>query len=443
MKISSQIILLTFLLFANISLAQNDSLELILDDSTNVVVNTRNPIYDNKIKTVLIHKRGLDQSVPIISLQSSGQLTLSFDDLNNEYREYSFKIIHCDRFWQPTQESENEYFESQRSRYLEESEFSSAISVEYNHYILNFPRKDERFLKSGNFLIEITNTENDSVAFIKRFMVVQGGINVNANISRTDDVQFSDYRQQIKFDIYDPSHIIEDISMLYVVISKNNSWVFQCDKLKPSFVLGDKIQFERTDQCYFEGGNEYRSFNMIDLKNISNNIVKVEFTSHKHFSIWLDDDNPRSFLKYSSMEDLNGDILFTGHNKTFKANELDYVDVHFSLNTEVAMLGYEIYVFGKLSDYQIDETYKMEFNPEKGKYTLDIMLKQGYYNYQYVVKSIYQDKYDEGLIEGSHFETENDYSIFVYYHSPFDGYDQLLSVEQINSRVKLEHIYKK
>ena len=109
----------------------------------------------------------------------------------------------------------------------------------------------------------------------------------------------------------------------------------------------------------------------------------------------------------------------------------------------MARLGYEIYVYGKLSDYQIDSTFKMNFNPEKGKYELNVLLKQGFYNYQYVVNSIYQDKYDEGIIEGSHFETENDYNIFIYYRSPFDGYDQLLGVERINSMVKLEDIYKK
>ena len=143
------------------------------------------------------------------------------------------------------------------------------------------------------------------------------------------------------------------------------------------------------------------------------------------------------------MEDLNGDILYTGHNRSFEQNELDYVDVHFSLKTIEPMLGYEIYVYGGLSDFQVNEKFKMSFNPHKEKYELTYLLKQGFYNYQYVVRSIYEDNLDEGLIEGTHYETENIYTIFAYYRSPFDGYDQLLGVAQLNSRVNLEKIYKK
>ena len=105
------------------------------------------------------------------------------------------------------------------------------------------------------------------------------------------------------------------------------------------------------------------------------------------------------------------------------------------------MLGYEIYIYGELTDYRINEKFKMNFNPDNGKYELNTFLKQGLYDYQYVVMSIYSEFPDEGLIEGSHYDTENNYTILVYYSNPIEGYDQLIGLDRINSRVSVDHIY--
>jgi hypothetical protein len=37
------------------------------------------------------------------------------------------------------------------------------------------------------------------------------------------------------------------------------------------------------------------------------------------------------------------------------------------------------------------------------------------------------------LFEGSHYETENDYSIFIYYHNPLERYDRVLGTFTSNT----------
>ena len=106
------------------------------------------------------------------------------------------------------------------------------------------------------------------------------------------------------------------------------------------------------------------------------------------------------------------------------------------------MFGHEIYLYGGLSNFELNESFKMIFNPKSGRYEISKLLKQGLYDYQYVVKSIYEKGPDESMLEGSHFETENDYTIFVYYTSIFEGYDQLFGIERINSRKNLDALYK-
>jgi hypothetical protein len=76
----------------------------------------------------------------------------------------------------------------------------------------------------------------------------------------------------------------------------------------------------------------------------------------------------------------------------------------------------------------------MTFNYERKGYELNLLLKQGYYNYMYVLKEPSNPVADETLIEGSHWETENDYTIMVYYRETGSLYDRLIAVNFLNSR---------
>jgi hypothetical protein len=77
------------------------------------------------------------------------------------------------------------------------------------------------------------------------------------------------------------------------------------------------------------------------------------------------------------------------------------------------------------------EDTKMNFNAETNLFEGLLFLKQGYYDYQYLIKEKGKTLQDISLTEGSHYETNNEYSIFVYYRDPGTLYDQLIGVEKI------------
>ena len=56
----------------------------------------------------------------------------------------------------------------------------------------------------------------------------------------------------------------------------------------------------------------------------------------------------------------------------------------------------------------------MSYDSAKNTYAARILLKQGWYDYQYLVKSPSLPPY---FFEASHFQTENRYEILVYYRS--------------------------
>ncbi|MCG8701684.1 MAG: hypothetical protein MI922_26770 [Bacteroidales bacterium] len=72
------------------------------------------------------------------------------------------------------------------------------------------------------------------------------------------------------------------------------------------------------------------------------------------------------------------------------------------------------------------------YDIDKRAYTGKILLKQGFYNYRYIMKAVDED-IDWSLVEGSHAETENNLVVFIYYKEPGYDFERLKGFEIINS----------
>ena len=75
----------------------------------------------------------------------------------------------------------------------------------------------------------------------------------------------------------------------------------------------------------------------------------------------------------------------------------------------------------------------MNFNADKGIYETHLLLKQGFYDYTYMAV----DKNDPQIrneLDGNYYETENLYTILVYFRSFTDRSDQLIGVANFDSR---------
>ena len=106
--------------------------------------------------------------------------------------------------------------------------------------------------------------------------------------------------------------------------------------------------------------------------------------------------------------------------------EADYVWVNFSLPMAHPLLDGSVHVVGALTDWRMDSTSAMEYNPRYRAYTLRLLLKQGYYAYQLLVRRGYQGEGETRLLEGNHRETPNRYTATVYYRSPADRADRIV-----------------
>ena len=76
----------------------------------------------------------------------------------------------------------------------------------------------------------------------------------------------------------------------------------------------------------------------------------------------------------------------------------------------------------------------MVYDRSRGIYTAEIPVKQGAYNYQYVVKRRNGNEPPVSApIEGNKYETENEYGIAVWLRTPGARADRLVSFTTLTS----------
>ena len=130
---------------------------------------------------------------------------------------------------------------------------------------------------------------------------------------------------------------------------------------------------------------------------------------------------------------MNGNYLVKVQEGTTSETEADYCSVKFFLSSENVFMDGNIYVFGAFNNWQCTDENLMHYNPTRFGYECTLYLKQGYYNYEYVLLKPHETAADQTEIEGMHYDTENDYTIYVYHHPPGTYYDQLVGVKRLNS----------
>ena len=105
----------------------------------------------------------------------------------------------------------------------------------------------------------------------------------------------------------------------------------------------------------------------------------------------------------------------------------------FFLSADNAYSDGNIYVFGAFNDWRCEQQNLMHYNTDRLGYECTLYLKQGFYNYEFVSLKPDETVADQTEIEGMHFDTENDYTIYVYHRTPSIYYDQLIAVKKLNS----------
>jgi hypothetical protein len=120
-------------------------------------------------------------------------------------------------------------------------------------------------------------------------------------------------------------------------------------------------------------------------------------------------------------------------NATNSEIEADYAWAYFSLSAPTFRMNKDIYITGMFNNYNTTPEYKMDYNEKTNRYEKAILIKQGFTSFQYTVADSKGIIDHENAIDGNFYQTENDYSIMVYYRENTNRYDRVIGKGTANS----------
>ncbi len=391
-------------------------------------------VYQNNIKSILFSRKGWELSQPIIEMKSDETLLLAFDDLDADHKSYAYTIIHCDALWNPSNLMEYEYIEGFTEALIDDYAFSRNTRMSFTNYRLEFPNTDMRPRISGNYILKVFVDGNpDEAAFTRRFMVYEQNITISATVKQATNLNYRDTHQEIDFTINTNQYVVSNpYRDLKVLIMQNGRWDNAIYGIQPRLVQGNVLTYDYEENNLFRGGNEFRNFDTKSLKYRTLNIESITAVKNG-WEVELLPDRNRQFLRYTSQGDINGKLLIKTEDYNDDVLEADYAWIQFYLPVERPILAGNVYVLGELTDWNLSGFNKMEYNYQASRYELRLLLKQGFYDYQYAYLEDGNEVADVSVFEGTHSVTENNYSIYVYHRKPGDLYDSLIGLQHVST----------
>ena len=352
-------------------------------------------------------------------------LELSFDDLDADSKDYQYKIEHMTHDWKSSRLLSSQYIDGFDQNTIINVTNSFNTFQSYTHYSVRIPNVNTVITKSGNYLLSVLN-DYDEVVFTRRFVLYENAAIAGVAVSRSRDTKTLNTQQTVQFSINHPNFAINNPQQeINVVILKNNNWNETITGLQPTFFKPNQLLYTYTNKTNFWGGNEYLNFDTKIIRNNSLNVVKVEKKELFHHYLYPYTYNP--FVTYRFNPDINGQFII----RTIEANdpktEADYAMMHFSVLADEPFQGKAVYIYGAFNDFKIEAENRLTYNVDTASYQGNILLKQGFYNYTFATVDENKNR-NTNEITGSFFQTENEYTVIVYY-KPFGSlYDRVIAI---------------
>ena len=397
-----------------------------------------NHLFSDKIKTVLLYKEGWNLSYPVMKLGGNDKLILQFDLLSKSPGDYYYTFIHCDRNWKRSDIFPNDYLDGIIENQIEGYKSSFNTTVPYYHYKLTFPNDRISIKYSGNYIIEIFPVgEPEKPVITRRFMVTEDIVKVSASFQRPQMGLSYNTDQQIEFTVnYSGLNVTDPHKDISSTVLKNGQWISAKRNLQPDIYSFNELKYSSlSDKNIFPGGNEYRYFDIRSIRYQTEFVRKIEFTNNSYHVFLLPSEN-REFKPYFYWQDFNGKYYIAVQEGRDMDLEADYVWVYFTMPSQYKATGGNVYVSGALSDWDFGIGNIMTYDPEKAEYQCSMLLKQGWYNFEYIFLKNGDKTAWPSLFEGNHYEAENDYLILVYYRNPRERYDKLAGSLILNTTKK-------
>ena len=368
---------------------------------------------------------------PIIPLGS--KFLFSFDDLEADQKNYHYLLQHCNYNWEVSALKTTEFMNGFPSFELTEFENSFGTYQNYTHHQFEFPNRNSRIKISGNYLLTILN-DDDEICIQRRFIVYEPLVVIAGKVIRDRNLKNIDSKQVVQFSIYHPDVIINNPAQeIKIKIIQNNDWNIEKNTIQPQFYKKNEIAYNYNEETSFYGGNEFLNFDTKNFNGGNVNIMRTVLEDH-YYHTYLFPNTVRNYLPYTYYPDINGGFTIRTLNGNEVTTESEYTNVHFYLDaTHHLKENEDIYIYGAFNNYAFTEENRLKYNEHTNYLETEMLFKQGFYNYTYVIKQ-HNKPVDIKSLEGSFQETENNYTILAYYHPFGTRIGKIVGMATINSK---------
>ena len=392
------------------------------------------------IHGVIFSKAGNQLSYPEMTLGSTEALTLSFDDFDARLKNYSYTYIRCDQNWQPVLQSSFDYIQGFTDMRIRDAKFSSISRTRYVHYTATLPTSESQIKKSGNYLLKVyLDGDSSKLAFERRMLVVAPKVSVAASVVRPSGQSPTGDQQKLNLSIsVNRLRLQNPRDQIKVVVLQNYRWDNAVHELQPAFMRGTTYEYNSERDLLFAAGKEFRWADLKSFRFQSDRVAGVSVSDGKPagYDVLLKTDPSRNESQYMPYVDYDGFYQIASTENIQVAYQGDYGLVRFSYKTATGQpySGRDLYVLGQFNQYRKDDNSRLVYNPAKGLYEKTLLLKQGYYSYLYGTAESTNQPSKTDLTEGNYWETENKYTILVYYQSYTDRAPELVACTTVSSR---------
>lgn len=388
----------------------------------------QNGIFVDNIKSLQVKPNGEWGEQPVMPLGGANYMEISFDDLQHNFVRYTYTITHCNADWKQSDLIRSEYMDGFDDNRIDEYDQSMNTEMEYNHYTFTLPNEDVKLLVSGNYIVNIFEDGEDEPVARACFSVIEPHVGIAMELSGNTDIDTYASHQQLSFVInYSGFQTRNAIDELIPVVRQNNRWDNAVYNLKPTFMRVNEMVYEHNRNLIFEAGNEFRRFEILDRHVPTMRIDRMRYDGDCYHATVMTDEQRTAYL---FDRDQNGRYWVRNGNNVDNDTESDYYYTHFRLEMP-QIPGGDLYISGDMTNYSMTEDFKMEYNLLEHAYELVLPLKQGSYNYQYLFLRDGNSVAEATPSEGSFHQTENEYSVYVYYRPFGTRYDKLVGFKTI------------
>ncbi len=369
-------------------------------------------------------------------------LEVSFDCMTHDIRQFTYTIYHLNADFTQSDLQSTEYLQGFTTADITEYELSNLTQRDYTHYSFTVPNDNMRLVRSGNYVVHIyEDGDRDKTVADVCFAVVEPLVEIAAQVRSNTGKEINGRYQQLDIDL-DMKHLSSfNPSEISLVVQQNNRQDNAVTVRQPTYVEAQRLRYVNNDALIFEGGNEYRHFDTYSSYYAGYNVNRIRFERPDYHAFLEIDDNrgvisgqtDRTGSPYLQQFDNDGQWLTNIEQSDYDDTDAEYMWVHWTLPVSEPFLDGSVYVGGDLFGNRMTIDNRMQYDGEQRCYYLSALLKQGGYDYQYWFVPMGQKTATLQRTEGSHWQTENTYTIAVYYRPIGSRYDQLVGYRLIRS----------